>query len=79
MNKIKAIKAREILSSGSVPSIEVKCKLESGTIGVASVAYGASAGVHEAFVLLDGGKRYMGKGMLKAVENVNNFISERIV
>ncbi len=79
MSKIKSIKAREILSSGSVPSIEVNCKLESGSIGVASVAYGASAGIHEAFVLFDGGKRYMGKGMLKAVENVNDFISERIV
>jgi len=79
MSKIKAIKAREILSSGSTPSIEVKCKLDSGAVGVASVPYGASAGIHEAYVLLDGGKRYMGKGMLKAVENVNSLISERIV
>jgi len=80
MSKIKSIKAREILSSGSTPSIEVKCKLESGAVGVASVSYGASAGIHEAFVLLDGDKkRYCGKGMLKAVENVNDFISERVV
>ncbi|MDO8740591.1 MAG: phosphopyruvate hydratase [Candidatus Woesearchaeota archaeon] len=71
-NEIKAIKAREILSSGSTPSIEVKCELESGAVGIASVPYGASAGIHEAFVLLDGDKkRYDGKGMLKAVENVN--------
>ncbi len=80
MSKIKSIKAREILSSGSTPSIEVKCKLESGAIGVASVPYGASAGIHEAFVLLDEDKtRYFGKGMLKAVENVNNLISKKIV
>ena len=80
MSKIKGIKAREILSSGSTPSIEVKCELESGAVGIASVPYGASAGVHEAFVLLDDdNERYNGKGMLKAVHNVNNAISERIV
>jgi len=80
MSKIKSIKAREILSSGSTPSVEVRCELESGAIGIASVPYGASAGIHEAFVLFDGDKkRFLGKGMLKAVENVNDFISERIV
>lgn len=77
--KIKKIKAREILSSGSTPSIEVACTLESGTIGKASVPYGASAGIHEAFVLMDGGKRYNGKGMLKAVKNVNNIISKKLI
>ncbi|NQU99729.1 MAG: phosphopyruvate hydratase [Parcubacteria group bacterium] len=78
--KIKTIKAREILSSGSTPSIEVKCELESGTCGVASVPYGASAGIHEAFVLLDGDKkRFAGKGMLKACENVNNDIASKLV
>ncbi len=76
---IKKITAREILSSGSTPSIEVKCKLESGAIGVASVPYGASAGIHEAYVLLDGDKkRYLGKGMLKAVSNVNDIIAEKM-
>lgn len=80
MSKIKSIKAREILSSGSTPSIEVRCELKSGAVGVASVPYGASAGIHEAFVLLDcDKKRYLGNGMLKAVDNVNDFISERIV
>jgi len=44
--EIKSIVAREILSSGSTPSIEVKCTLASGTIGIASVPYGASAGIH---------------------------------
>ncbi|MFH1565341.1 MAG: phosphopyruvate hydratase [bacterium] len=78
--KIKSLKAREILSSGSSPSMEVKCELESGAIGVASVPYGASAGIHEAFILLDGDKsRFFGKGMLKAVSNVNTLISEKLV
>jgi enolase len=78
--KIEKIKAREILSSGSTPSIEVRCELESGTYGKASVPYGASAGVHEAFVLLDGDeKRFAGKGMLKACENVNNIIAKELV
>ncbi|MBW2989664.1 phosphopyruvate hydratase [Candidatus Woesearchaeota archaeon] len=80
MSIISSIKAREILSSGSTPSIEVRCKLESGASGTASVPYGASAGIHEAFVLLDGDeKRYMGKGMLKAVENVNDQIAKEVI
>ena len=80
MAKIKQIIAREILSSGSTPSVEVKCILESGTVGIASVPYGASAGIREAFVLLDGDKsRFMGKGMLKAVENVNKIIAPVLV
>lgn len=78
-SKIKSIRAREILSSGSTPSLEVRIVLESGTEGRASVPYGASAGMHEAFVLLDNGKRYMGKGMLKAVANVNDKISPALI
>ncbi len=77
--RIKKIRAREILSSGSTPAIEVNCELKSGTIGIASVPYGASAGIHEAFVLLDGGKRFMGKGMLKAVKNVNKIIAPKLI
>jgi len=78
--KIKSIKAREILSSGSTPSIEAVAVLESGAIGRFSVPYGASAGEHEAFVLLDRDeKRFLGKGMLKAVENVNKKIAPAIV
>ena len=50
---IKSIKAREILSSGSTPSLEAVVELESEAKGSFSVPYGASAGVHEAFVLLD--------------------------
>lgn len=60
--------------------MEVKVILEDGTIGVASVSYGASAGSKEAFVLLDGDKgRYNGKGMLKAVTNVNEKIAPLII
>lgn len=80
MAKIQQIIAREILSSGSTPSVEVKVVLDSGTVGVASVPYGASAGISEAFVLLDGDKsRFMGKGMLKAVENVNKIIAPALI
>lgn len=80
MSKIKSLKAREILSSGSSPSMEVKCELESGAVAVASVPYGASAGIHEAFILLDGDQnRFFGKGMLKAVSNVDTIISEKLI
>jgi len=80
MSVIKSIKAREILSSGSTPSMEAVVELESGARGSFSVPYGASAGVHEAFVLLDNDKkRFLGKGMLKAVENVNSKIAPILV
>jgi enolase len=76
MPKIQSIFAREILASGGAPSVEVTVKLDDGSIGEASVSYGASAGSKEAFVLLDGDKsRYNGKGMLKAVNNVNEKIA----
>lgn len=78
--KIKSIKAREILASGGYPTLEVKVILESGATGTASVPYGSSAGTHEATVLLDGDKsRYNGKGMLKALQNVEEIISPEIV
>lgn len=80
MVKITQIKAREILASGGAPSLEVDVMLDDGSIGVASVSYGASAGSKEAFVLLDDdNKRYNGKGMLKAVQNVNDKIAPLIV
>ncbi len=79
MSKIKEIKAREILSSGSDPSLEVKVTLDSGVEGLASVPYGASAGTHEAYVLFDNDpKRFMGRGMLKAVENVSK-IAQKLI
>ncbi|MCL5775118.1 MAG: phosphopyruvate hydratase, partial [Patescibacteria group bacterium] len=72
MSKIKNIFAREILASGGAPSLEVTITLEAGLTGEASVSYGVSAGSKEAVVLLDGDKkRYNGKGMLKAVANIN--------
>lgn len=75
MSKINHAFAREILASGGAPSLEVTVTLGSGKTGEASVSYGVSAGSKEAFVLLDNDKkRYNGKGMLKAVANVNEKI-----
>ena len=78
--KISKINAREILASGGEPSLEVDVTLESGAMGRASVSYGVSAGSKEAFVLVDEDKkRYNGKGMLKAVANVNDKIAAMVV
>ncbi|MFA4826982.1 MAG: phosphopyruvate hydratase [Candidatus Shapirobacteria bacterium] len=80
MAKIKNIKAREILASGGEPTLEATVILENGTVGEASVPYGASAGSHEATVLFDGDKnRYNGKGMLKAVANINEILAKEVV
>ena len=77
---IMKIEAREILSSGSTPSLEARVTLAGGAAGIFSVPYGASAGIHEAFVLMDGDKkRFMGKGMLKAVDNVNKKIAPELL
>ncbi len=74
--KIKSVIAREILDSRGNPTVEVEVKLESGVIGRASVPSGASTGEHEALELRDKDpKRYGGKGVLKAVENVNKVIA----
>ena len=74
--KIKEIVAREILDSRGNATVEVEVKLESGIIGRASGPSGASTGEHEALELRDGDKkRYGGKGVLKAVANVNNVIA----
>jgi len=76
MSIIDAIQAREILDSRGNPTIEVEVLLESGAYGVAAVPSGASTGEHEAVELRDGDKkRYLGKGVLKAVENVNETIA----
>ncbi|MEN3039715.1 MAG: phosphopyruvate hydratase, partial [Candidatus Kryptonium sp.] len=73
------IQAREILDSRGNPTIEVDVYLESGAMGRAAVPSGASTGENEALELRDGdSKRYLGKGVLKAVENVNNIISEEL-
>jgi len=74
------IKAREILDSRGNPTIEAECKLESGTVGRAAVPSGASTGTREALELRDNdNKRFGGKGVLKAVNNVNNSIAQEII
>ncbi len=80
MPKIKDIKAREILDSRGNPTIEVDVILESGIIGRASVPSGASTGEREALELRDNDQnRYMGKGVLKAVNNVNTIIKNALI
>jgi enolase len=77
---IEAIHAREILDSRGNPTIEVEVELENGVIGGAAVPSGASTGAHEAVELRDGDKkRYGGKGVLKAVENVNEAIAAELI
>ena len=77
--KIEVIKAREILDSRGNPTVQVDCILDDGTIGRAMVPSGASTGTREALELRDGEKRYGGKGVKKAVENVNKIIGPQIV
>ena len=71
--------AREILDSRGNPTVEVEVVLEDGVMGRAAVPSGASTGEYEAVELRDGGDRYMGKGVLDAVENVNEIISPELV
>ena len=74
--KIEKIHAREILDSRGNPTVEVEVTLENGVMGRAAVPSGASTGENEALELRDGDKgRYLGKGVLKAVDNVNNVIA----
>jgi enolase len=80
MPKITDIKAREILDSRGNPTVEVKVWVEGGFMGRAAVPSGASTGTHEALELRDGNpKRYGGKGVLKAVRNVNVVIREKVL
>ena len=79
MTKITQIQAREILDSRGNPTIEVDVQLECGAFGRAAVPSGASTGEHEALELRDGDKsRYLGKGVLKAVSNVNTTIAKAL-
>ncbi len=71
MSVIKSVTSREILDSRGNPTIEVEVKLDNGIIGRAAVPSGASTGAFEAAELRDGGKRYLGKGVLIAIKNVN--------
>src|SRR5215212_1922165 len=76
---IEEIIAREVLDSRGNPTVEVDVRLESGDIGRAIVPSGASTGAHEALELRDGDKsRYGGKGVQKAVENINSTIAEAL-
>jgi len=78
--KIQAVHAREILDSRGNPTIKTTVTVQSGITGAASVPSGASTGTHEALELRDGDStRYFGKGVLKAVANVNNIISPQVI
>ncbi len=78
MSKIKKIVAREVLDSRGFPTVEADVILVDGSFGRAAVPSGASTGSHEAVELRDGGKRYLGKGVTKAVKNVEK-ISKKII
>ncbi|OYU50116.1 MAG: phosphopyruvate hydratase [Rhizobiales bacterium PAR1] len=79
MTLIVDVLAREILDSRGNPTVEVDIVLEDGSMGRAAVPSGASTGAHEAVELRDGGSRYLGKGVVKAVEHVVTEISEAII
>ena len=80
MGLIENICAREILDSRGNPTVEVEVLLDNGIIGRAAVPSGASTGVHEAVELRDGDKnRYLGKGVLQAVDNVNDVICDALI
>tara|TARA_B110000114_G_scaffold74092_1_gene78474 strand:+ start:2745 stop:4037 length:1293 start_codon:yes stop_codon:yes gene_type:complete len=79
MSIIINIHARQILDSRGNPTVEVDVTTENGFIGRAAVPSGASTGEHEAVELRDGGSAYMGKGVLKAVENVNTIIAQELL
>src|SRR3954466_16381547 len=80
MFKVVELFAREILDSRGTPTIEVDCLLDSGALGRASVPSGASTGSREALELRDGDKsRWMGKGVQKAVDNINMIIAPKLI
>ena len=76
--KIQRVHAREVLDSRGQPTVEVEVVLKNGTVGRATVPSGASTGEHEAVELRDGGKRFLGKGVARAVENVNRKLAPRL-
>lgn len=79
MSIISHIHARQILDSRGNPTIEVDVITESGILGRAAVPSGASTGEYEAVELRDGGDLYLGKGVLKAIENVNEVIAPELI
>jgi len=76
---IISVHARQIFDSRGNPTVEVDVVTENGVLGRAAVPSGASTGEHEAMELRDGGKDYMGKGVLTAIKNVNEAIAEEIL
>src|SRR5574341_2538419 len=76
--KIQRVHAREMLDSRGQPTVEVEVALKNGVSGRATVPSGASTGVHEAVELRDGGKRFLGKGVARAVAHVNEKIAPRL-
>lgn len=79
MSVIESVHARQIFDSRGNPTVEVDVTTSNGFIGRAAVPSGASTGVNEAVELRDGGDQYMGKGVLNAVDNVNNLIAPEVV
>src|SRR6266496_1342096 len=79
MSDIVEVVGREILDSRGNPTVEVEVELVSGARGRAAVPSGASTGAHEALELRDGGERYGGKGVLRAVEHVNGEIADTVL
>ncbi|MFM8870440.1 MAG: phosphopyruvate hydratase [Actinomycetota bacterium] len=79
MSEIVEVVGREVLDSRGNPTVEVEVMLDSGAIGRAIVPSGASTGEHEAVELRDGGTRYLGKGVARAVDNVNTSIATAII
>jgi enolase len=78
MSAITGVKGREIIDSRGNPTVEVDITTKDGTF-TASVPSGASTGIYEAVELRDGGSRYMGKGVTKAVENVNTALAAAVM
>ncbi|MBM4298133.1 MAG: phosphopyruvate hydratase, partial [Deltaproteobacteria bacterium] len=76
--KIGRVHAREVLDSRGQPTVEVEVALKNGVVGRATVPSGASTGIHEAVELRDGGKRFLGKGVSKAVAHVNGKLAPRL-
>ena len=76
--KIQQVRAREVLDSRGLPTVETEVTLKNGVKGRATVPSGASTGAHEAIELRDGGKRFLGKGVMHAVNHVNQIIAPRL-
>ncbi len=79
MSTIIDIRGRQIFDSRGNPTVEVDVTLADGSIGTAAVPSGASTGIHEAWELRDGGAAYMGKGVTKAVDHINNEIADELI